>query len=238
MIHDGHLFALAVYVDDCLLIGKRSTFLTLFKRDFSSRFKIEDLSSTSWILGCSIIRYRSRGTLHLNQTRYLKDVFSEFGMSECTPVSTPMSAKSSKSVYVALDIREMPYAKLIGNLLYASNCTRPDITASVNYLSRYMSHHGVEHWLQAKRLLRYLKDTIDKGLIFIGLFRILQLPGRIHHLLMDHMVNRILVMWYSCVDPLLLVVPDFNLLWLCLSWKPNTWLYVLQLRKSCFSDNF
>ena len=41
-----------------------------------------------------------------------------------------------------------------------------DITASVNYLSRHMSHHGVEHWLRAKRLLRHLKGTLDKGLTF------------------------------------------------------------------------
>ena len=144
MIHDGHLFSLEVYVDECLLIGKRSIFWTLFKRDFSSRFKIEDLGPTAWILGYSIIRNRSRGFLHLVQTQYLKDVLHEFGMSECTSVSTPMSANLSKSVPVALDIWEMPYAILIGNLLYASNCTRPDMTASANYLSRYMSHPGVE----------------------------------------------------------------------------------------------
>jgi hypothetical protein len=78
-----------------------------------------------------------------------------------------MSAKVSKFVPGALDIREMPYAKLFGKLLYcASNYTRPDITASVNYLSRYMSHPSVEQWLQVKRQLRYLKGTIDKGLVF------------------------------------------------------------------------
>jgi hypothetical protein len=65
MIRDGHMFALTVYIDDCLLIGKRSNFLTLFKRDFSSRFKIEDLGPSAWILGCNITRDRSRGTLHL-----------------------------------------------------------------------------------------------------------------------------------------------------------------------------
>jgi hypothetical protein len=167
MIHDGHLFVLAVYVDECLLIGNQSKFLTLLKYEFSSRFKIEeDLGLTTWILGCSIIRKRSRGTLRLVQNRYLKDLLQEFGMSECTPMSTPMSAKPSKSVSIVLYEEEMPYAKLIGKLLYAFNFARLDITASVNYLSRYMSHPGVEHWLRTKRLLRYLKGTLDKGLTF------------------------------------------------------------------------
>jgi histone deacetylase 1/2 len=164
MIHDGHLFALAVYVDDCFLIGKQSNCLTLFKHYFSSRFKIEDLVPATWILRCSIIGNRSRGTLLLVQTQYLKDVLQSFDMSECTPMLTQIAAKPSKSVTTVLDKGEMPNAKLIGKLFYASNFTRPNIIASVNYLSRYMFHPGVEHWLQAKRLLRYLEGTLDKGL--------------------------------------------------------------------------
>ena len=74
MIHDGHLFALAVYVDDCLLFKKRSNVLTLFKHNFSSSFKIEGLGPSTWILGCNIVRIRSCGTIHLVQTQYLKDV--------------------------------------------------------------------------------------------------------------------------------------------------------------------
>jgi hypothetical protein len=60
----------------------------------------------------------------------------------------------------------MPYAKLIEKLLYACNCTRPDNTACVNDLSKYMSHPHVEHWLHAKRLLRYLNVTLNKSLMF------------------------------------------------------------------------
>jgi len=71
------LFALAVNVDDCLLIGKQSKFLTLSEHNFSPRFKIEDLGPATWILGCSIIRNGSCGTLHLAQTQYLKDVLQK-----------------------------------------------------------------------------------------------------------------------------------------------------------------
>ena len=53
--------------------------------------------------------------------------------------------------------------KLIGRLLYTSNCTRPDIDASVNYLSRLMSHPNVEHQHQAKR---FIQGIMDKRLMF------------------------------------------------------------------------
>jgi hypothetical protein len=96
LLRNDQLFALAVYVDDYLLIGRNCKFLYEFKKEFPSRFKIENLGPTFWILGCSIIRDSSRGTLSLVQTQYLKDVLSDFGMSECSSVSTPMSAKPFK----------------------------------------------------------------------------------------------------------------------------------------------
>jgi hypothetical protein len=165
LLKNGQLFALTVYVDDCLLIGRNCQFLVEFKQDFSFRFKIEDFGPTSWILGCSITRDRSRSTLSLVQTQYLKDVISDFGMSECNSVSTPMSGTPYKLSNTHFNANEMPYAKLVGKLLYASNCTRPDITASVNYLRKFMSSPHIEYWLQAKRVLRYLKGTLDKGLV-------------------------------------------------------------------------
>ncbi len=77
-----------------------------------------------------------------------------------------MSAKPFKLCDTRFNAKEMPYAKLVGKLLYASNCTRPNITASVNCLSRFMSCPHLEHWLQAKLVLRYLKGTLDKDLVF------------------------------------------------------------------------
>ena len=90
LLRNDQLFALTIYVDDFLLIGRNCQFLVDFKHDFSFRFKMEDLGPASWILGCSIIRDKSRGTLSLGQTQYFKDVLSDFGMSECSSVSTPM----------------------------------------------------------------------------------------------------------------------------------------------------
>jgi hypothetical protein len=76
LLKNGQLFALTIYVDDCLLIGRNCQFLVDFQQYFSSRFKFEDLDQASWILGCSIIRDMSRGTLSLVHTQYLKDIIS------------------------------------------------------------------------------------------------------------------------------------------------------------------
>lgn len=55
------------------------------------------------------------------------------------------------------------FRKLIGALQYVTN-TRPDITFLVNKLSRYLSSPTVKQWQSAKRILRYLKGTLDYGI--------------------------------------------------------------------------
>ena len=53
---------------------------------------------------------------------------------------------------------------IIGSLTYAAVATRPDLSAAVGVLCRFMSHPGPEHWIGVKRILLYVKGTIDYGL--------------------------------------------------------------------------
>ena len=45
---------------------------------------------------------------------------------------------------------------------------RPDLASAVGILSKYMSRPSNEHWKGAKRVLRYIKGTINYGLVFDG----------------------------------------------------------------------
>ena len=87
-------------------------------------------------------------------------------MVECNPTNTPMEAQlklkkegGGRSVDVTL------YRSLIGSLRYLLH-TRPDITYSVSILCRYMVNPTSDHWIAAKRVLKYLKGTIDFGLVY------------------------------------------------------------------------
>ncbi|CAA0823451.1 cysteine-rich RLK (RECEPTOR-like protein kinase) 8 [Striga hermonthica] len=63
-------------------------------------------------------------------------------------------------------IRITPYASAIGSLMYAMVCTRPDIAHAVGVVSRFMSNPGVMHWEAVKWILRYLRGTKDRALVF------------------------------------------------------------------------
>lgn len=98
-------------------------------------------------------------------------------MLECKPVSTPMVTQDGERKGVDKNIETKgnhkietnhPYREAIGSLLYLANGTRPDITYAVNVLSRHQSSYTDEDWVKVKRVLRYLRDTVNLGLKYTG----------------------------------------------------------------------
>lgn len=64
------------------------------------------------------------------------------------------------------DMVNKPYRQLIGDLMYLSTISRPDIAFSTSYLSRYLDKPSSNLWNAAKRVLRYLQGTKDMTLQF------------------------------------------------------------------------
>ena len=119
------------------------------------------------LLGCEITRDRRNKTINIGQRQFCIDLLDQFGMSDC---GAPLSARTSDVPVNSppLNTKHFDYPALVGKLLYLSNCTRPDITAAVNYLRRFMSCPTELHWEHAKRVLRYIKGTMDYSLTYIG----------------------------------------------------------------------
>ena len=90
-------------------------------------------------------------------------------MSDCRPVDTPVETKanltaddeSDESVDAAL------YQSCVGSLLYMSIKTRPDISFAVGLVAKFCSNPKKNHWSAVKRILRYLKGTVNYGLLFL-----------------------------------------------------------------------
>ncbi|XP_048235983.1 secreted RxLR effector protein 161-like [Ricinus communis] len=63
-------------------------------------------------------------------------------------------------------MKNIPYASVVGSLIYAQTCTRPDISFAIGILGRYQSNPGLDHWKAAKKILRYLQGTKDHMLTY------------------------------------------------------------------------
>lgn len=77
----------------------------------------------------------------------------------CHLSSTKLSKYGSSQVQDATFFRS-----IVGALQYAT-ITRPKISYSVNKVCQFLSDPLEEHWKAAKRILRYLKGTINHGLV-------------------------------------------------------------------------
>ena len=64
------------------------------------------------------------------------------------------------------NIRKVPYAEVVGSLIYVMLCTRQDIYYAVSMVSRYQSNPELAHWTVVKHILKYLKRTKDYMLVY------------------------------------------------------------------------
>lgn len=89
-------------------------------------------------------------------------------MNDCKHVYTPCEANTQlkKAEHEGEILGNIPYHEAVGCLLYLSQGTRPDIAYIVNVLSRYNNKPTAQHWSALKRVLRYLKATINYKLTF------------------------------------------------------------------------
>ena len=120
-----------------------------------------------------ISRDRSAGTLNLSQELYIEKVLSRFRVNDAKPRTTPLAnhfklskEQSPKTAEERDHMALIPYASVVGSLIYAMVCTRPDIAHAVGVVSRYMANPGKEHWEAVKWLLRYLRGTSSTSLCF------------------------------------------------------------------------
>ena len=61
-------------------------------------------------------------------------------------------------------IRE--YQSMVGSLMYPMIQTRPDICYTITILSRYNHNPNAKHIAAVKRVIRYLKGTMDHGITY------------------------------------------------------------------------
>jgi hypothetical protein len=162
-----------IHVDDITLASSSKTALDKAINDLSQHFRLKNLGPTSFLLGVEIIRDRPNRTIRLSQRQYIIDMLDNFGFADCNPISTPMNPGSAltwdMSPQSAEDIASMasvPYINAVGALMYLATTTRPDISYTVGVLGRFASKPGMSHWKAVKHLFRYLKGTLDLGIVY------------------------------------------------------------------------
>jgi len=100
----------------------------------------------------------------LQQRKYCKELLKKFEIDKSKEAATPMAT----SCYLSVDekgnsIDQTKYRGIIVSLLYLTS-SRLDIMFSVCMYACYQSSPKESHFFAIKRIMKYLKGTLDVGL--------------------------------------------------------------------------
>ncbi|GJU69869.1 zinc finger, CCHC-type containing protein [Tanacetum coccineum] len=147
-------------------ILKRKLKVDLKKEFLSSSFSMKDMGEADVILGIRIKHKSNR--IAISHSYYIEKVLKKFNYFDCTRVSTLMDTSEKLMPNNGQAVSQLEYSRVIGCLMYAMICIRPDIAFVVGKLSRYTSNPGTQHWQAIQRLLKYLNKTMDYRLTYTG----------------------------------------------------------------------
>lgn len=171
--HTGDtIFFIVVFVDDLALVSNNTEQVCHVKAELARRFEMKDLGPLTEYLGMEVSRDRTARTITLRQEKYISKLLQKFRMEDCHGKTTPLPANHNllEPDLKSPVLNDVPYAQLVGSLMYLMVCTRPDLAYTLSVLTRFMAEdkHTEAHWDAAKRTLRYLQHSKTWGLTFKG----------------------------------------------------------------------
>jgi len=108
---------------------------------------MKDLGPAKQILGMRISRDRSEGILNLSQKKYIENLLSRFNVGNAKTKNTPLGThlkfskrQSSQTEEEESHMSKVPYAHVIGSLMYVMVYTRPNMAHALGVVNRFLSN--------------------------------------------------------------------------------------------------
>ncbi|XP_020688185.1 uncharacterized protein LOC110103715 [Dendrobium catenatum] len=159
--HNNAYIFILIYVDDILITGNNSQAIQNILQQLHSAFRLKQLGDVSLFFGIQVVK--TKHDVFLHQEHYARDLLTHAGFSDCKPAATPLGLKCKEQRDTQPFSDPTHFWKLAGSLQYLS-ITRPDIAFATNSICQHMHQPSNHDYLKLKRILRYMKGTIDFGL--------------------------------------------------------------------------
>jgi hypothetical protein len=133
---------MATNVDDFDLAGSDRDMDPMQAR-LRTYFSVRRTADDAPFVGMQRVANPITGAMTIHQQRYVEELLVEFGMTQAKPVNTP----SESGVELRRDAPgdtalppAVPYAQVVGKLMFLAGCTRPDVMQPVAALG--LRYHG------------------------------------------------------------------------------------------------
>ena len=165
---------IALYADDMLIFGTSLSVAHNTKRFLTSQFDMNDMGEAKVILGVKITRMGN--SIMLSQEHYVEKILKRFGHFDTKIVSTPYDANTHLMKNQGDPVGQAEYAQIIGSLMHLMNFSKSDIAYAVYRLTRYTHNYNNDHWSTLARLMKYLRGTMNYGILYSGFVRPDKIP--------------------------------------------------------------
>ncbi|GJS67192.1 retrotransposon protein, putative, ty1-copia subclass [Tanacetum coccineum] len=140
---------LILYVDDIIIMGNHIPSLQSVKDYLGKCFAMKDLGEAAFILGIKIYKDRSKRLIGLGQNAYMDKILKRYKMDNSKHGHIPMQERldlnKTQGASTPKEVKRMqnvPYASVVGSIMYAVRCTRPDVAFAQNITSRFQQNPG------------------------------------------------------------------------------------------------
>ncbi|GJR73018.1 hypothetical protein Tco_0085383 [Tanacetum coccineum] len=128
-----------------------------------NKLQVDQYSEMADELLRKIISQSPRG-IFINQSKYALESLKKYGMESSDPVDTPMVEKSKLDEDTqGKAVDPTHYRGMVGTLMYLT-ASRPDLTFVVCMCARYQAKPTEKHLHAVKRIFKYLRGTVNRGL--------------------------------------------------------------------------
>ena len=160
MNYQNEINIISIYVDDLIIACSEEATMKNIIEKLCSQVEAVDRGPIKYYVGLEIQRDGLRGEFKIHQQRYTLELLTKWGMLDCKGAATPSAEgsileKCGDERCSGSNVKE--FQSLLGGLTYLATMSRPDIMHIVSRLAQYHSHPHQEHFVAAKRVLRYLK---------------------------------------------------------------------------------
>nr|GEX17523.1 retrovirus-related Pol polyprotein from transposon TNT 1-94 [Tanacetum cinerariifolium] len=157
-----YILVVQIYVDVIIFASTTSELCDQFLKIMFSKFKMLMMGKILFFLGLQISQ-SPRG-IFLNQLKYALESLKKYGMESSDPVDTPMVEKSKLDKDTQGKVVDPThYLRMVGTLMYLT-ASRQDLKFDVCMCARYQAKPARKHLHAVKRIFKYLRGTVNRGL--------------------------------------------------------------------------
>ena len=150
--------AIAIHVDDLLVIGPIEGIITSLLAKIDKDLKIQPLGEVKDFLGMYIDINRAKKSITISQEKYTLNKLREYNKQDIGVANIPakVGVKLKKATNTPSKDDILRYQKEVGSLLYLALYSRPDILYPIISCARFASKPDKSHFIALDDIWKYL----------------------------------------------------------------------------------